>query len=326
MVNTVTRRKFGRVVGTTAGIAGVSGISSAADEKEDQDEPQSNVELRHDRTVEDGKVYVIAIARNTDTGETEAAAFVRPTGSSDSKESDSEQSETGELLDISDDVVDDIEATVFDNQSERKANTEGELKKSSGSEQTDIWGPIREKTQPSGITTQQKNIIQDVLEEIAAGAKESVNRVGFYFIDSPDGTDCDAEITDQHPHRQLGVSIDYDEDIGNLTVALITPIVSGIIGTVYSGTPVGGIGAGLLGAVVGFGINELKDTSNITVAYRDIDKSAFGKTDAAIQPLVSGIWMDEDTDMLTYTADYPLVHLEDAPVDVEVGAEETFNQ
>jgi len=66
-------------------------------------------------------------------------------------------------------------------------------------EQTDIWGPIREKTQSSGISTQQKSIIQDVLEEIAAGTKDSVKRVGFYFIDSPDGTDCDAEITDQHP-------------------------------------------------------------------------------------------------------------------------------
>ncbi|WP_239641038.1 hypothetical protein [Halorubrum distributum] len=142
-------------------------------------------------------------------------------GSTDSKELDSEQSGT-ELLDVSDDVVEDIESTVFDNQDEQKASTEGELQQSSGSEQTDIWGPIRETTQSSGISTQQKSIIQDVLEEIAAGTKDSVNRIGYYFIDSPDGTDCDAEITDQHPHRQLGVSVDYDEDIGNLTVSLFT--------------------------------------------------------------------------------------------------------
>jgi len=103
-----------------------------------------------------------------------------------------------ELLDVSDDVVDDVESTVFDNQDE-KSQHGGGLQKSSGGEQTDIWGPIREKTQSSGISTQQKSIIQDVLEEIAAGTKDSVKRVGFYFIDSPDGTDCDAEITDQPP-------------------------------------------------------------------------------------------------------------------------------
>jgi len=59
VVKPVTRRKFGRVVGTTAGIAGVSGISSATDGKEDQAEPQSNVEVRYDRVVEDGKVSVL---------------------------------------------------------------------------------------------------------------------------------------------------------------------------------------------------------------------------------------------------------------------------
>jgi len=119
VVKPVTRRKFGRVVGTTAGIAGVSGISSATDGKEDQAEPQSNVEVRYDRVVEDGKVYTIALARNKDTDEINSAIFVRPTGSTGSEELNSEQSEM-ELLDVSDDVVDDVESTVFDNQDEQK--------------------------------------------------------------------------------------------------------------------------------------------------------------------------------------------------------------
>jgi len=102
VVKPVTRRKFGRVVGTTAGIAGVSGISSATDGKEDQAEPQSNVEVRYDRVVEDGKVYTIALARNKDTDEINSAIFVRPTGSTGSEELNSEQSEM-ELLDVSDD-------------------------------------------------------------------------------------------------------------------------------------------------------------------------------------------------------------------------------
>jgi len=319
VVKPVTRRKFGRVVGTTAGIAGVSGISSATDGKEDQAEPQSNVEVRYDRVVEDGKVYTIALARNKDTDEINSAIFVRPTGSTGSEELNSEQSEM-ELLDVSDDVVDDVESTVFDNQDEQKASTEGDYKNRVGVNRP-ISGAIREKTQSSGISTQQKSIIQDVLEEIAAGTKDSVKRVGFYFIDSPDGTDCDAEITDQHPHRQLGVSVDYDEDIGKLSVQLITPIVAGIISSVFTASPGGGLAGTLAGAVIGFGINQLKDTSVITVAYRDIDKSALGQTDAAIQPLVSGIWMDEDTDMLTYTTEPPLIHIEDTPVGVDVGNE-----
>jgi len=139
VVKPVTRRKFGRVVGTTAGIAGVSGISSSAtDGKEDQAEPQSNVEVRYDRVVEDGKVYTIALARNKDTDEINSAIFVRPTGSTGSEELNSEQSEM-ELLDVSDDVVDDVESTVFDNQDEQKASTEGTTKIEWG-EQTDIWG------------------------------------------------------------------------------------------------------------------------------------------------------------------------------------------
>jgi len=79
VVKPVTRRKFGRVVGTTAGIAGVSGIiSSATDGKEDQAEPQSNVEVRYDRVVEDGKVYTIALARNKDT-DGSILLYLRPT-------------------------------------------------------------------------------------------------------------------------------------------------------------------------------------------------------------------------------------------------------
>jgi len=225
-----------------------------------------------------------------------------------------------ELLDVSDDVVDDVESTVFDNQDEQKP-ARRDYKNRVGVNRPISGGPIREKTQSSGISTQQKSIIQDVLEEIAAGTKDSVKRVGFYFIDSPDGTDCDAEITDQHPHRQLGVSVDYDEDIGKLSVQLITPIVAGIISSVFTASPGGGLAGTLAGAVIGFGINQLKDTSVITVAYRDIDKSALRQTDAAIQPLVSGIWMDEDTDMLTYTTEPPLIHIEDTPVGVDVGNE-----
>jgi len=96
-------------------------------EKKIKAEPQSNVEVRYDRVVEDGKVYTIALARNKDTDEINSAIFVRPTGSTGSEELNSEQSEM-ELLDVSDDVVDDVESTVFDNQDEQKASTEGTTK------------------------------------------------------------------------------------------------------------------------------------------------------------------------------------------------------
>jgi len=174
VVKPVTRRKFGRVVGTTAGIAGVSGISIRLRLTTERRSGRTtgNVEVRYDRVIEDGKVYTIALARNKDTDEINSAIFVRPTGSTGSEELNSEQSEM-ELLDVSDDVVDDVESTVFDNQDEQKSQHGGTTKIEWG-EQTDIWGPIREKTQSSGISTQQKSIIQDVLEEIAAGTKDSV--------------------------------------------------------------------------------------------------------------------------------------------------------
>lgn len=35
--------------------------------------------------------------------------------------------------------------------------------------------------------------------------------------------------------------------------------------------------------------------------------------------------MDEDTDMLTYDDDVPVVHLEDLPVGTEVGTEKTYD-
>jgi len=106
----------------------VSGISSATDGKEDQAEPQSNVEVRYDRVVEDGKVYTIALARNKDTDEINSAIFVRPTGSTGSEELNSEQSEM-ELLDVSDDVVDDVESTVFDKPRRTKSQHGGGLQK-----------------------------------------------------------------------------------------------------------------------------------------------------------------------------------------------------
>lgn len=324
VVQPVTRRNFGRIVGTTTGIAGVSGLVSATEKEEDQEEPQSNLEVAFDRAVEGGKAYTIAVARNTDTGETDASVFVKPVGSADSNKSLSTQSEESDFLDVTDDVVDSVEATVFDNQEEQKASTEGGPQSSSGGPQTDVWGPVQEETKSSGISTQQKSIYEDILEEISAGAKDVINEAGFYYIDSPEGTDCDADITDQNPHRQIGSSVDYDKDVGDLSLTLIGTTVTAILGGVWASVP-GAVAGGIIGTVVGWGAAQLKDTSNFTFAFRDIDKSAIGVTDAALQPLVSGIWMDEDTDMLTYNNDLPLIHLEDTPVNPEVGTEETFD-
>jgi hypothetical protein len=324
VVQPVTRRNFARIVGTTTGIAGVSGLVSATEKEENQEEPQSNLEIAFDQAVEDGKAYTIAVARNTDTGETDASVFVNPVDSADSNKSLSKQSEERDFLDVSGDVVDSVGATVFDTEDEQKASTEGGPQSSSEDPQTDVWGPVREETKSSGISTQQESIYEDILDEISAGAKDVINEAGYYYIDSPKGTDCDAEITDQHPHRQIGASVDYDKDVGELSTTLIGTTVVAILGGVWASVP-GAVVGGIIGTVVGWGASQLKDTSNFTFAFRDIDKSAFGTTDAALQPLVSGIWMDEDTDMLTYNNDLPLIYLEDSPVNPEVGTEDTFD-
>ncbi|MGQ3330675.1 hypothetical protein [Halorubrum sp. FL23] len=311
MVNSINRRKFGRIVGATAGLSGLSGVTTASEQEPSQDQPQADVEVRVDRSIEGGKVYSIAVARNTETGNTDATAFVRSAQSSDSIQPNSQQSEGGDVLAVSEDVVSQVETTIFDNQNEQEASTQGVSVKSDESEYTDIWGPIREATDPSGISTQQKSLLQDILEEIAAGTKDAINRVGAYFIDSPDGTECDTTVTDQNPHRQLGASVDYEKVLGDLTTEVITSALGAILGGLAASLPGAALGS-VLGGLVGFAIDQLKDTTNITTAYRDIDKCAFGVCEAAIQPLVSGIWMDEDTDMLTYGSDPPLLHLEDA--------------
>jgi hypothetical protein len=311
VVNPINRRRFGRIVGATAGFSALSGTTAASKQKASQDQSQADVEVRVDRTVEDDKVYSIAVARNTETGETDATAFVRSIQSADSIDSHSHQSDSGDVLAVSKDIVSQVEASIFDDQNEQEASTQGVNVKSDENEYTDIWGPIREATDPSGISTQQKSLLRDILEEIAAGAKDSINRVGAYFIDSPDGTACDTTVTDQNPHRQLGASIDYEKVLGDLTTEVITSALGAILGGLAASIPGAALGS-VLGGLVGFAIDELKDTTNITSAYRDIDKCAFGVCEAAIQPLVSGIWMDEDTDMLTYGSDPPLLHLEDA--------------
>jgi len=90
---------------------------------------------------------------------------------------------------------------------------------------------------------------------------------------------------------------------------------------VFTASPGGGLAGTLAGAVIGFGINQLKDTSVITVAYRDIDKSALGQTDAAIQPSGKRYLDGRDTTCFTYTTEPPLIHIEDTPVGVDVGNE-----
>jgi len=135
----------------------------------------------------DGKVYTIALARNKDTDEINSAIFVRPTGSTGSEELNSEQSEM-ELLDVSDDVVDDVRSTVFDNQDEQKASTEG-LQNRVGVNRPISGGPSVRRRNLRAFLLNKNPSYRTFLKRSRLVRRTLSKRVGFYFIDSPDGTD-----------------------------------------------------------------------------------------------------------------------------------------
>lgn len=302
-----TRRTFMRTTGVAAGAAilpGFAGATSAAGE--------STIEVKVDSVVENGVKHAVSLSRNPDTGEVDGAIISIPDPESGRLQAElSSREVTPEMYDISNDVLDEVQSTVFDGQTQ-SADTEAIPE--SDDEEVDVWGELQKTTgvgrSTDGPSLQSKGILEDVIDEIAAGTKDAINRIGVYFEDSPKGTDCDANLNSKE-HRQLGTSIDYEKLLGELTKVILGSTLGAIATAAMSGGPGIPVG-GIVGAVAGFAISRLKDSTYITLAYRDLDACTFGACAPSIRVLVSGVWMDRATDMLRFKGgpDIPAVHLE----------------
>ncbi|WP_206042997.1 hypothetical protein [Haloferax volcanii] len=305
--------------GATIGLASCVGLTSARGSTEKR---QNHIEAKIDTTIENGVKYVVSLARNKKTDEIDGV--ILPVSVDDRKEQPLKlafNDSDSDLYEVSDDVLAQVQESVFEAKSDTMVTKETTERQDMV--QTDIWGPLRDIVQRSDpsrgdIETQEESLLEDVVKEIAAGTKDSINRIGAYYIKSPEGTECDAS-ANSNPHRQLGVSIDYEKKLGEFTETAVTGVLGAVLGAFLAGLAGAALG-GLLGAIVGFGIKYLKDTTNATFAYRDIDKCALSACSPFMKPLVSGIWMDEDTDLLEVDigeSDLPAVHLENgAQVDV----------
>ncbi|WP_208023502.1 glycine zipper family protein [Halorussus pelagicus] len=320
MLSKISRRKFMRASGTTVGLTGLSGLTSAK-----KTTKASNLDVKVDTVVESGIKYSACIAQNLKTGEIDGAVIPVPTSDGSTNEIAQLDANDLDVHEISEDVLADIRESVFSaevNSSSTAVNSD-----SSTAEQSPVWGPLRnaassKSNQSDGVTIQAKSILEDVLEEISAGTKDSIDRIGAYYIESPKGTDCDAAVNSQ-PHHQLGFSVEYEKVLGDFTETVLTTVLGAALGLLIGG-PYGGAIGTIAGAIVGFAIKYLKDTTNITQVIRDIDKCAFEECAPSTRLLVSGVWMDEDTDLLTIngTPDVPAVHLENG-VQVNDGYRET---
>ncbi|WP_424008718.1 hypothetical protein [Haloferax denitrificans] len=293
-------------------MSSVTGLASAKGSNK-----KTNIDIKVDSVVEDGTKYSVALARDPKTGEVDGAILPMPVqDKGDGYEFQQVEAENSDLYGISDDVLAEVRKLVFEDEEKKRSPTNKNGATSTASEQeTDIWGPLRNAAksasdQSTNVSLQAESLLEDVVKEIAAGTKDSIDRLGVYYIDSPKGADCDASANSQ-PHHQFGASIEYEKKLGEFSEVIIGATIGAITTAVLSGGPAAPLG-GIVGAVAGFAIKHLKDTTYITQVFRDVDMCSFGACAPSIRVFVSGLWMDEDKDLLTVNKvpDAPALHLE----------------
>lgn len=156
-----------------------------------------------------------------------------------------------------------------------------------------------------------ETVLQRAVRNLASGAKKVIRRVGAYYVRSPDGTSCDA-IVNSSSHRQLGVSIDFHQNLKPLGATLIGGAIGVILGNIIL-PGVGMVVGGVIGGIVGYALQHVTRSNVLTVVLRDRDSCSLGVCAPGIRPYVSGLWMDQTTDLLRIdsVSDLPLVHLQD---------------
>lgn len=303
MVGEINRRRFMRASGTAAGLAAVPGMASASERNY-----ESYLDINVESFIEDGVQYTASVTRNTKTGETDGVILpTRANGglSAPSQTVEPLSSDGAGMYQISNDVLEDLDASAF------KANS-GDAVTASSSNNTELWGQLSEAggvtTESNGVTIQEeKSLLKEAARRISSGAKDGINRIGAYYIDSPKGTDCDAVIA-EGPHRQFGAAIDYEEYVERYAAGPVGAALGAIIGS-YTKTKLGtGIGVAV-GWILGNGAADLKRSTNLTLILRDKDNcvTPLGKLckNAEIDHFASGYFMDESRELFKVPAPSP---------------------
>ncbi|WP_226005059.1 hypothetical protein [Natrinema salinisoli] len=281
-----------RVSGTAAGLTAISGMASAS-----QSDVKSNLDINVESFTADGVKYTASVVRNTQTGGMDG--FILPTEangglSASSQTAEPLSSDGGGMYEISNDVLEDLDNSAFKPDS-------GDAVTASSSSSTDLWVQLGEaggvSAESDGVSIQEeKSLLKEAVERISDGAVDGLNRIGAYYIDSPKGTDCDA-FGAVGPHRQFGAAVDYEEYIEEYG----SSIVGGVIGTIVGSY--GGVGTAAFGAAVGIilgdGVADLKQSTNLTMILRDKDNCSFGIMcdNAEIDVFSSGYFMDESREL-----------------------------
>lgn len=291
-MNTANRRTILKNIGSiSVGTALAAGSVAAHSDQSTQKERR--LEVLHDSVVKDGVKYTTAVCHNKRTDEMDGVILRTGTESEGAGGLSADTNEQIGLSSITDTALANIREEISKNDERVKASNWTE----SGSE--DLWDLLVDSE--AQLRAQERSIWDEIIDEISTGVMESIDEIGLYYIESPEGTSCDATYGGG-PHRQLGVSIDYADNLNALGSTVIGAAVGGILTAVVSGGYAGIVG-GIAGSVAGFAVSHMKDTSNLTTVLRDYDSCTclWGHClcNPKLEPLVSGIWMDENEDLLT---------------------------
>lgn len=289
---TINRRSILKNIGSiSVGTALASGSVAAQSGQPTQKEKR--LEVFHDSVVKDGVAYTASVCHDKRTDEMDGVILRK-------------EDESGETRGLSEDtngriglssIKDAALANIRDEISQSDGRVGASSLKESGDE--DLWDLLVDSE--AQLRTQERSIWEEIIDEISTGVMESIDEIGLYYIESPEGASCDATYGGGS-HRQLGVSIDYAKEINSLTSSLIGAGIGAILGELIC-PPGGATIGGLAGVLAGFAFSHMKDTSNLTIALRDYDSCTclWGNCfcNPKFEPLVSGTWMDEDEHLLT---------------------------
>lgn len=291
-------------------MATVIGTGAANEGTGSESYPLTAVDVRE----ENGTRYVVSVTHDPESDK-RYGFFVKGPRSSNGHQRYSGDSKP-ELLSMNTEILDKI-SLKNNQQSDYYTNSQ------SASSDSELWSQIINKSDvQNSVGVQSESVFDRIVENLSESALEEINRVGGYYIDSPAGTACDASVNEQ-PHRQIGVSGDMESELSTYEGGFIGGIVTALVGWHLGGGPVGGALGAIAGAIGGFIVTNVSDTNNFTMAVRDKDNCTWGFCNPSFEIYVSGLFMDEDTDLLKFdpptSPDLPSIHFATTGTALDLG-------